>query len=112
MCIRDRVPFYNVVLELPGLTVSGERMSDRASAAQLKEACQGAAVTIKKVARKEKSEKPPALYDLTTLQRDAKDVYKRQLPVCPQKILLHQAPLSSAPASSSVSVSYTHLPAA
>ena len=65
------VPFYTVALELPGLTVSGERMSDRASAEQLKEACQGAAVTIKKVERKEKSEKPPALYDLTTLQRDA-----------------------------------------
>ena len=65
------VPFYTVALELPGLTVSGERMSDRASAEQLKKACQGAAVTIKKVECKEKSEKPPALYDLTTLQRDA-----------------------------------------
>ena len=65
------VPFYTVALELPGLTVSGERMSDRASAQQLKEACQGAAVTIKKVECKEKSEKPPALYDLTNLQRDA-----------------------------------------
>ena len=65
------VPFYTVALELPGLTVSGERMSDRASAEQLKEACQDAAVTIKKVECKEKSEKPPALYDLTTLQRDA-----------------------------------------
>ena len=62
---------YTVALELPGLTVSGERISDRASAEQLKEACQGAAVTIKKVECKEKSEKPPALYDLTTLQRDA-----------------------------------------
>lgn len=30
------VPFYTVALELPGLTVSGERMSDRASAEQLK----------------------------------------------------------------------------
>ena len=29
------------------------------------------AATIKKVECKEKSEKPPALYDLTTLQRDA-----------------------------------------
>ena len=67
----EPVPFYTVSLELPGLTVSGERMSDRASAQQLKEACRGAAVTIKKVECKEKSEKPPALYDLTTLQRDA-----------------------------------------
>ena len=69
MCIRDS--FYTVALELPGLTVSGERMADKAAAEQLKEACQGAAVTIKKVECKEKSEKPPALYDLTTLQRDA-----------------------------------------
>ena len=65
------IPFYTVALELPGLTVSGERMADKAAAEQLKEACQGANVTIKKVERKEKSEKPPALYDLTTLQRDA-----------------------------------------
>ena len=60
-----------MALELPGLTVSGERMADKAAAEQLKEACQGANVTIKKVEYKEKSEKPPALYDLTTLQRDA-----------------------------------------
>ena len=39
------VPFYTVALELPGLTVSGERMADKAAAEQLKEACQGAAVT-------------------------------------------------------------------
>lgn len=65
------VPFYTVALELPGLTVSGERMADKAAAKQLKETCQGAAATIKKVECKEKSEKPPALYDLTTLQRDA-----------------------------------------
>ena len=60
-----------VALELPGLTVSGERMADKVAAEQLKEACQGANVTIKKVECKEKSEKPPALYDLTTLQRHA-----------------------------------------
>ena len=65
------IPFYTVALELPGLTVSGERMADKAAAEQLKETCQGANVTIKKVECKEKSEKPPALYDLTTLQRDA-----------------------------------------
>ena len=61
------VPFYTVTLELPGFTVSGERMADKAAAQQLKTACQGAAATVKKVGRKNKSEKPPALYDLTTL---------------------------------------------
>ena len=65
------VPFYTVVLELPGFSVSGERMADKAAAQQLKTACQGGTATVKKVDRKEKSEKPPALYDLTTLQRDA-----------------------------------------
>ena len=65
------VPFYTVTLELPGFSVSGERMADKAAAEQLKTACQGADVTVKKVERKDKSEKPTALYDLTTLQRDA-----------------------------------------
>ena len=65
------VPFYTVTLELPGFTVSGERMADKAAAEQLKTACQGATATVKKVERKDKSEKPPTLYDLTTLQRDA-----------------------------------------
>ena len=65
------VPFYTVTLELPGFTVSGERMADKAASEQLKTACQGATATVKKVERKDKSEKPPVLYDLTTLQRDA-----------------------------------------
>ena len=70
------VPFYTVALELPGLTISGDRMADKAAAEQLKEACQGAAVTIKKVECKEKSEKPPALYDPVSYTH--LDVYKRQ----------------------------------
>ena len=65
------VPFYTVVLELPGFSVSGERMADKAAAEQLKAACQSADVTVKKVECRDKSEKPPSLYDLTTLQRDA-----------------------------------------
>ena len=32
------IPFYTVALELPGLTVSGERMANKAAAEQLKEA--------------------------------------------------------------------------
>ena len=65
------VPFYTVQLELPGFSVSRERMKEKAAAEQLKRACQGGTATIKRVERKDKSEKPPALYDLTTLQRDA-----------------------------------------
>lgn len=65
------VPFYTVMLELPGFSAAGERMSEKSSAEQLMAACKGVTATVKKVERKEKSEKPPALYDLTTLQRDA-----------------------------------------
>ena len=65
------VPFYTVTMELPGFTVAGERMKDKAAAEQLQSACQSAVATVKQVERKDKSEKPPALYDLTTLQRDA-----------------------------------------
>lgn len=56
------IPFYTVALELPGLTVSGERMADKAAAEQLKEACQGAAVTIKRwSARKSPKSRLPSM---------------------------------------------------
>ena len=77
------VPFYTVTLELPGFTVAGERMKDKAAAEQLQSACQSAVATVKQVERKDKSEKPPALYDLTTLQRDA----NRQLGYTAQQTL-------------------------
>ena len=38
---------------------------------ELEDADGGGTVTVKQVERRDKSEKPPALYDLTTLQRDA-----------------------------------------
>ena len=65
------VPFYTVALDLLGFTAASARMDKKADAEQLKSACQGGTVTVKQVERRDKSEKPPALYDLTTLQRDA-----------------------------------------
>ena len=65
------VPFYTVALDLLGFTAASARMDKKADAEQLKNACQGGTVTVKQVERRDKSEKPPALYDLTTLQRDA-----------------------------------------
>ena len=64
-------PFYTVQLALPDFTAMSARMADKAAAEQLKNACQGAVATVKQVEHKDKTEKPPALYDLTTLQRDA-----------------------------------------
>ena len=64
-------PFYTVALELPGFTAVGARMKDKTAAKELQTACRGGSAVVKQAQRKENSEKPPALYDLTTLQRDA-----------------------------------------
>ena len=65
--------FYTVELELTsGCTASSRRISEKDSAENLLAECRKEMIsTIQKVTRKEKSESPPLLYDLTTLQRDA-----------------------------------------
>ena len=65
--------FYTVELELTsGCTASSRRISEKDSAENLLAECRKEMIsTIQKVTRKEKSENPPLLYDLTTLQRDA-----------------------------------------
>ena len=63
-------PFYNVTLELDTFTASSERIQEKAAAEQIKVDCTDMSV-VTKVDRKERTESPPALYDLTTLQRDA-----------------------------------------
>lgn len=67
-------PFYTVELTLSDFTATGERMKDKAEATALAKDCTGVVVTVTKAESKEKSEKPPALYDLTSLQRDANRV--------------------------------------
>ena len=64
-------PFYTVQLDLGGFILSGEKLQEKQTAEALRNACDGQNVTIEKVEHKEKSEKPPKLYDLTTLQREA-----------------------------------------
>lgn len=64
--------FYNVVLKCDGVSLSGERMSEKECAERSKEACEKEGkVIIKKAEKKEKMEKAPALFDLTSLQREA-----------------------------------------
>lgn len=64
-------PFYTVQLDLGSFTLSGEKIQEKQEAEILRSACDGQSVTIETVESKEKSEKPPKLYDLTTLQREA-----------------------------------------
>ena len=65
--------FYMVDLELTsGCTASSKRFAQKEDAELLLSKCrkEGRA-TVQKMERKEKSESPPQLYDLTALQRDA-----------------------------------------
>lgn len=64
-------PFYTVQLDLGGFILSGEKLQEKQKAETLCNACDGQNATIETMERKEKSEKPPKLYDLTTLQREA-----------------------------------------
>ena len=63
--------FYTVNIDCDGFTLIGEKSKDKAQATEISTACQGQNVTIENVEQKEKTEKPPKLYDLTTLQREA-----------------------------------------
>ena len=67
-------PFYTVELTLNNFTATSERMKNKAEAAALAKDCTGAVVTVTKAVSKEKAEKTPSLYDLTSLQRDANRV--------------------------------------
>ena len=65
--------FYTVALTLAdGGTASSKRFVQKADAELLLSKCRKEGrVTVQKMERKEKSENPPPLYDLTALQRDA-----------------------------------------
>ena len=65
-------PFYTVLLQMEGYMASSERFKEKAKAEELLAKCRKISrALVQKSERKEKSERPPALYDLTTLQRDA-----------------------------------------
>ena len=64
--------FYTVQLELAGCSVTSRRFKDRSEAEELLKSCQAeGSADILEVTRKAKTENPPLLYDLTSLQRDA-----------------------------------------
>ena len=77
-------PFYSAELKFRDFQAGGERMKEKAEAEKLvAECCQAGSAIITKVEQKEKSEKPPALFDLTSLQREA----NRQLGFTAQQTL-------------------------
>ena len=77
-------PFYSAELKFRDFQAGGERMKEKAEVEKLvAECCQAGSAIITKVEQKEKSEKPPALFDLTSLQREA----NRQLGFTAQQTL-------------------------
>ena len=69
-------PFYTVQITVNDFAVSSDRFKGKTDAESCRKACLEAGMaTVRKVERREKSEKPPALYDLTTLQREANRLF-------------------------------------
>lgn len=64
-------PYYTVNLTLPAFSAVSEKFREKSEAERVCAACANAPAMVIGVEAKEKSEKAPVLYDLTTLQREA-----------------------------------------
>ncbi|MFR9543419.1 MAG: DNA topoisomerase, partial [Rikenellaceae bacterium] len=64
-------PFYNIILENDNIAFSSEKIKDKIQAELAFKNLSNKLLMVQSVESKEKSEKPPRLYDLTTLQREA-----------------------------------------
>ena len=65
-------PFYTVEVDCGGFTASSERFKEKDKAVEAKNLCESVdKAKVVAVGKKEKTEKAPALYDLTSLQRDS-----------------------------------------
>ena len=67
--------FYTVELDAQGLRAVSGKFSSKTDAEKLRSACLGKTVVVQSVTRKDKAERPPKLYDLTTLQREANRLF-------------------------------------
>ncbi len=67
-------PYYAVQINC-GFPAQTERMQDKAEAQRIQQKCNLRTAVVKKIDKKQRVEKPPQLYDLTTLQRDANRLF-------------------------------------
>ncbi len=68
-------PYYVPEISWVGFTASGEKLSMKADAEHICAACDKKGAFVQSVEKKIKTENPPRLYDLTTLQRECNRVY-------------------------------------
>ena len=66
--------FYTVQIN-GGFPAQSERIISKEAAEQIQNACNLQTAVVQKIEQKKKTEKPPKLYDLTTLQRDANRIF-------------------------------------
>ncbi len=67
--------FYTVELDCGDFRALSERYRSKTDAEAARTACLGKPITVRTVERKERTERPPKLYDLTTLQREANRLF-------------------------------------
>ena len=67
--------FYTVELDLRTFRASSGKFNSKTDAEELRTACLGKTAVVQSVTRKDKTERPPKLYDLTTLQREANRLF-------------------------------------
>lgn len=68
--------YYTVKLDLgAGMVAHSERISDLNTARALVDRCNRSEAFIRSIEHKQKTENPPLLFDLTTLQREANRIY-------------------------------------
>lgn len=68
-------PYYKVELSGAGVVAASEQMVQEQDADAMQAACDGQCAVVGSIERKRVEKKPPKLYDLTTLQREANRYY-------------------------------------
>lgn len=67
--------YYHVRLSLNGLEAVSDRVDEKEKAVSMQTACQNGQAVCVSLEREKKTVKPPKLYDLTTLQREANRLF-------------------------------------
>ena len=67
--------YHHVRLTVDGVEAISEKIGDRTEADRIQAACHEGQAVCTSVAREQKKEQPPKLYDLTTLQREANRMF-------------------------------------
>lgn len=67
--------FYQVEIDCGDFCAISEKIESKTDAEKVKQKCLGKTAVVQSIEQKQKTEKPPKLYDLTTLQRESNKIY-------------------------------------